>query len=92
MAVALQPMPPDAIGPWLEQCNADHTADLIDSGEHPMAARRTTDAISERLFPGGVPAPGQFVFVVTDDSLPVGSVWVGRGDDRPVDAWWLWSI
>jgi ribosomal protein S18 acetylase RimI-like enzyme len=92
MALALQPMPPEAIGPWLEQCNADHIADLVDSGEQPITARRTTHAISGRLFPGGVPAHGQFVFVVIDDSLPVGSVWVGRGDGGPVDAWWLWSI
>jgi ribosomal protein S18 acetylase RimI-like enzyme len=92
MAVTLQPMSPEDIGPWLAQSKADHMADRVDTGEDPEAARRTTDAVSERLFPGGVPAAGQFVFVVTEDAIPVGSVWIGAGQDGPPDIWWLWSI
>jgi ribosomal protein S18 acetylase RimI-like enzyme len=92
MAVALQPMPSDALGRWLEQSVSDHVADLVDGGEDPVSAMRATSAISGRLFPGGVPAPGQFVFVVVEDSVPVGSVWVGRGDHGSDGAWWLWSI
>jgi hypothetical protein len=85
MAVTLQPMSSDDIGPWLEQSTADHIADRIDIGEDPDTARRTTNAIGERLFPGGVPAAGQYVFVVAEDGLPVGSVWLGTADDGPPD-------
>jgi ribosomal protein S18 acetylase RimI-like enzyme len=92
MAVTLQPMPSEEIGPWLQQSKADHMADRVDTGEDPETAQRSTNATSERLFPGGVPAAGQFVFLVTEDGLPVGSVWLGAGQDGPPDVWWLWSI
>jgi ribosomal protein S18 acetylase RimI-like enzyme len=92
MAVTLQPMPPEDIGPWLEQSKADHIADRVDTGEDPETARRSTNATSERLFPGGVPAEGQFVFLVTEDATPVGSVWLGAGEDGPPEVWFLWSI
>jgi ribosomal protein S18 acetylase RimI-like enzyme len=92
MAVTLQPMPPEDIGPWLEQSKADHIADRVDIGEDPETARRLTDATGERLFPGGVPADGQFVFLVIEDGLPVGSVWIGAGVDGPPDVWFLWAI
>jgi ribosomal protein S18 acetylase RimI-like enzyme len=92
MAVTLQPMPSEDIGPWLEQSTADHIADRVDTGEDPETARLSTNATSERLFPGGVPAAGQFVFLVADDGLPVGSVWLGSGHDGPTDVWFLWSI
>jgi len=92
MAVTLEPMPAEGIGPWLEQSRADHIADRVDTGEDPEVARRNTYAISERLFPGGVPAAGQFVFVVTEDALPVGSLWIGLTLEGPPDVWWVWSI
>ena len=92
MAVTLQPMSPEAIGPWLEQSKADFIADRIDTGEDPESARLSTDAMSEALFPGGVPAAGQFVFVVTDDASPVGSLWLGLTLTGPPDTWWVWSI
>ena len=92
MAVTLQAMSPEDIGPWLEQSRADHIADRVDTGEDPETAGRTTNAASDRLFPGGLPAPGQFVFLVTEDGLPVGSVWIGAGQDGPPDVWFLWSI
>jgi len=92
MAVTLQAMSPEDIGPWLEQSRADHIADRVDTGEDPETARRITNAASDRLFPGGLPAPGQFVFLVTEDGLPVGSVWIGAGQDGPPDVWFLWSI
>ena len=84
-------MSPEDIGPWLEQSKADHIADRVDAGEDPETARSITDAVADRLFPGGVPAQGQFVFLVTEDGLPVGSVWIGAGDGAP-DVWFLWSI
>jgi ribosomal protein S18 acetylase RimI-like enzyme len=92
MAVTLQPMPPEDIGPWLEQSKADHIADRVDTGEDPETARRITTATGERLFPGGTPAAGQYVFLVTEDGLPVGSVWIGAGQDGPSNVWFLWSI
>jgi ribosomal protein S18 acetylase RimI-like enzyme len=92
MAVTLQPMPPEDIGRWLDQSKADHIADLVDGGENPDAARQATEAMSETLFPGGVPAAGQFVFVVTEDTKTVGSVWIGLGLDGPPDVWWVWAI
>jgi ribosomal protein S18 acetylase RimI-like enzyme len=92
MAITLQAMSPEDIGPWLEQSKADHIADRIDTGEDRETARRITSAISERLFPGGVPADGQFVFLVTEDGLRVGTVWIGAGQDGPPDVWFLWSI
>ena len=92
MAVTLQPMSPDDIGPWLEQSKADHVADRVDAGEDPETAESITNAVAERLFPGGVPAQGQYVFSVTEDASPVGSVWIGAGQDGLSDVWFLWSI
>jgi ribosomal protein S18 acetylase RimI-like enzyme len=92
MAVTLEPMSPEDVGPWLEQSKADHVADQVDIGEDPETARRITDSTSESLFPGGAPAAGQFVFLVTEDTIPVGSMWLGAGDDGAPDVWWLWSI
>jgi ribosomal protein S18 acetylase RimI-like enzyme len=92
MAVTLRPMPADEIGAWLEQSRADHIADRVDGGEDPDTARRTTEAMSEHLFPGGVPAAGQFVFVIAEDATPVGSLWIGAGVDGPPDVWWVWAI
>jgi ribosomal protein S18 acetylase RimI-like enzyme len=92
MAVTLQAMSPEDIGPWLEQSKADHIADRVDAGEDPETAQRVTTATSEHLFPGGLPARGQFVFLVTEDGLAVGSVWIGAGHDGPPDVWFLWSI
>jgi ribosomal protein S18 acetylase RimI-like enzyme len=92
MAVTLQPMPPEGIGGWLEQSKADHIADRVDVGEDPETARRITEAMGHSLFPGGVPAAGQFVFVVAEDAVPVGSLWIGVGTDGPPDVWWIWAI
>jgi ribosomal protein S18 acetylase RimI-like enzyme len=92
MAVTLQPMAPEDIAPWLEQSKADHIADRVDTGEDPETARHSTNAMSETLFPGGMPAEGQFVFLVTEDAIPVGSVWLGAGRDSPPNVWFLWSI
>jgi ribosomal protein S18 acetylase RimI-like enzyme len=92
MAVTLQAMSPEEIAPWLEQSKADHIADRVDTGEDPETAESITNAVADRLFPGGQPAEGQFVFVVTEDGLPVGSVWLGAGQDGPSDVWFLWSV
>jgi ribosomal protein S18 acetylase RimI-like enzyme len=92
MAVTLQPMSPEAIAPWLEQSKADFVADRIDAGEDPETARLTTDTMSDALFPEGMPAPGQFVFVVTENAVPVGSLWLGLTLNGPPDVWWVWSV
>ena len=92
MAVTLQPMPSHDIGPWLEQAEADHVADRMDTGEDRETALRVAGEMGQHLFPGGLPAHGQFVFVITEDGLPVGSLWIGAGYDTPADIWWLWSI
>ncbi len=92
MAVTLEPMSPSDIGAWLEQSKADHIADRVDTGEDPDAARRITEALSENLFPSGVPAPGQYVFVVAEDAVPVGSLWIGTGVDGPPNVWCVWAI
>lgn len=92
MAVTLRPMPPENIGRWLEQSKTDHIADRVDTGEDPETARRITEAMGDGLFPGGLPAQGQFVFVIAEDGTPVGSLWIGVGVDGPPDVWWVWAI
>ena len=53
MAVTLQPMSTEAVGPWLEQSKADFVADRIDTGEDPETARVTTDTMSDASLPWG---------------------------------------
>lgn len=90
MAVTLEPMSAELIGDWLALSAADHVAQRIAAGDHPERARRDTEEMSARLFPGGAPAPGQCVFQICEDGVPVGSLWIGVAE-RPTD-WYVWSV
>ncbi len=85
-------MPSEQLGPWLARSSAGHVADRVASGEDPEAARRAADGICARLFPGGVPVPGQCVFRVLDDGVPVGTLWIGVGPAGRPTEWYVWSI
>jgi ribosomal protein S18 acetylase RimI-like enzyme len=45
-----------------------------------------------QLFPGGQPAPGQYVFRLHADGQPVGTLWIGIGPAGNADRWWVWAV
>lgn len=83
-------MPAELIGDWLALSAANHVAQRVAAGDDPERARSDTDEMSARLFPGGVPGPGQCVFQICEDGIPVGSLWIGVAES-PTD-WYVWSV
>jgi ribosomal protein S18 acetylase RimI-like enzyme len=89
---SLVPLDPDAMASWLAAETAGYVDELVTSGEDRRAAERQADGQLSRLFPGGRPAPGQYVFTVVEDGRRVGTLWIGSALDGPPEHWWVWSI
>jgi ribosomal protein S18 acetylase RimI-like enzyme len=90
--ISLVPLDPDAMASWLAAETAGYVDELVASGEDRRAAERQADGQLSRLFPGGRPAPDQFVFTIIEDGSAVGTLWIGSALDGPPGHWWVWSI
>ena len=90
--ISLIPLDPDAMASWLAGEAAGYVDELVASGEDRRAAERQADGQLSRLFPGGRPAPDQYVFTVVEDGSAVGTLWIGTALDGPPGHWWVWSI
>ncbi len=89
---SLVPLDPDTMDTWLAAETAGYVDDLVASGEDRQAAERLAERQLSRLFPGGRPASGQYVFTVVEDGQAVGTLWIGTALDGPPGHWWVWSI
>jgi ribosomal protein S18 acetylase RimI-like enzyme len=85
-------MPGSAVAEFLAASQADYIADRVTSGEDPAVAKRIAEEQVAALFPDGQPGPGQHLYRAEEDSVPVGSLWIGRLSPERPDTWWVWDI
>jgi len=89
-AVRLRPMTRAEFDEWLPRQAAEYAARIAESGALPgKAAREKAERDTARYFHGGFATPGQLVFRVMAEEVPVGWLWLGvPGPDRdPLMAW-----
>jgi ribosomal protein S18 acetylase RimI-like enzyme len=74
---------------WLPQAEAGYAEQIIASGAmSPEAAREKARRDTERVFSAGLGTPGQLVFRVIAQDLPVAWLWLAvPGPDDPTMAW-----
>ncbi|WP_113699485.1 GNAT family N-acetyltransferase [Nonomuraea lactucae] len=92
MNVTLRPMPSAELSASLARIRERYIADQVSSGMEQQAAERIASQQLDELFPNGQPAPGQHMFRVDVDGLPVGELWIGVGPDGDPSRWWVWGV
>ena len=92
MTVSLSPLTDSALAAWMQVQRAEYITDRIRSGDDEAAALRNADANDERLFPGGVLAPGHDLLRVLDDGRPVGVIWVGPHPQELEGVAYIWDV
>jgi GNAT superfamily N-acetyltransferase len=91
--VSLRPMRDDEFERWLPEQRAGYAASMVaHAGISAEAARRKADADTEQLFPGGRPAPDQWVYVVEADGESVGGLWVAERDIEVGRILWIYDV
>ena len=98
MPIVLRPMASQEMVSWMADHQRDYAASRVASGEPTLIAEANAVTSTARLFPGGAPAEGHDVFVLTetedgsgDSGVAVGSLWIGPHPER-ADAMWARSI
>lgn len=84
-------MSADEVAAYLVPTEAEYVAQRVASGETPAEARQKSDQQMAELFPGGRPAPGQFLFAVEDGGAVVGSLWLGWRSEHP-GLMWVYNV
>ncbi|HLY86455.1 MAG TPA: GNAT family N-acetyltransferase [Gaiellaceae bacterium] len=82
MGVELRPMRDDEFAAWAPRMRDEYARAMIDEGGFPAAgAAEKAAADLERLFPDGLPASEQLVFVLEADGDAVGELWLAERED-----------
>jgi ribosomal protein S18 acetylase RimI-like enzyme len=91
--IEFPPLGDEELAEWLPRVRKGYAADLAGNGGlDAAAARAKAEADTERLFPGGRPSEGQFVFAVVADGRRAGEVWFGLRDDDMGRLVWVFSV
>lgn len=77
MTVTLEPMPAAALAAWMRVERSAYIEDRMRAGDDEAAATRNANASYEKYFPGGSPAAGHDVLLVSEYGRAVGSLWLG---------------
>jgi len=80
--VVLEPLPEAHYEAWAEGVSGRLAEQRVKGGTHdrPEAHATASDIVGSRM-PGGRSTPGQHVFRVVADGVPVGQVWLSVGPD-----------
>jgi GNAT superfamily N-acetyltransferase len=83
----------DEFARWLPATRGGYAESMEKhAGITAEAARQKADADTEQLFPGGRPAPDQWVYVVEADGKPVGGLWVAERELETGKMLWIYDI
>ena len=83
-------LPADLIE-WIRKTTIAYVDERIAGGDSRAEAERNANESIERLFPNGLPAPGQHVGRLMLSNQVIGSLWVGWVLDDP-ERWWVWDV
>ncbi len=89
MQLTLRPMSRDRLAEYLQAGTDEYIADLIAAGTPPEVARKNASDVMAESFPDGVPANGNEIFDVMDDSEPEGILWLANQGDG---TWFIYDI
>ena len=90
-ALTLEPFPPDALSTWIEETSLQYIDERVAAGDSLAEAEANAKASNERLFPGGLPAPGQLVGRLVSSGQVIGYLWIGPAGTDP-ERWWVWDV
>ena len=91
--VSLRPMRDDEFERWLPATRDGYAASMAQhAGMSDEVARRKAEADTDALFPGGRPAPDQWVYVVEADGEAVGGLWVAERDSDDGRILWIYDV
>ena len=82
----------EEVAAWLPRMFEEYVADRVKAGEDAASAQKNADAQHAELFPGGQPAPQQFVMNVLVDEEVVGTLWMGRPLNASSDTWFVFDL
>ena len=92
MPVSLAPFPLAELAEWMSVQRVSYVADRMRAGDDEAAALRNADANDERLFPGGVLAPGHDLLRILAEGRPVGVIWVGPHPQELEGVAYIWDV
>ncbi|PPF48268.1 MULTISPECIES: N-acetyltransferase [unclassified Rathayibacter] len=92
MTVTLEPMPAAALAAWMRVQRSAYIEDRMRAGDDEAAATRNADASYEKYFPGGSPAAGHDVLLVSEDGRAVGSLWLGPHPSGLEGVGYVWDV
>jgi ribosomal protein S18 acetylase RimI-like enzyme len=91
--VSLRPIQGDEFQRWLPKAVEDYAQQMLrDGGLSREEAWEKAHKDTEEVFPGGVPAPEQWVYVIERDGEQVGVLWIGHRADESAQELWIYDI
>jgi ribosomal protein S18 acetylase RimI-like enzyme len=76
---------------WLSHSNAEYIEERMAAGDTLDEAKANTETAMQRIFPNGVPDPGQLIGRILWKGEQIGELWVGRFEADP-ERWWVWDL
>ena len=93
MGVAIRPMRDDEFAVWLPLMRERYAADMVEqAGMSPDRATAKAEHDTERLFPGGVPAPQHSVYVIEVDGESAGDLWLTEREETMEPCLFVYDI
>ena len=93
MAAQLRPMRDDEFAAWLPLMRERYAADMVEqAGMSPERAAAKAEEDTERLFPGGVPAPQHAVYVIEVDGEAAGDLWLTEREETMEPCLFVYDI
>jgi ribosomal protein S18 acetylase RimI-like enzyme len=91
--VSLRPIQGDEFERWLPRVVENYAQSMLrDGGLARDEAWEKAQRDTEVVFPGGVPAPDQWVYVIERDGEQVGALWIGQRADSSAHELWIYDI
>ncbi len=93
MSVQLRPMREDEFARWSGDSRAWYAWDLVEhGGMRPEPAQRKADADMAGAFAQGFATPGNFLLVIEEDAVAVGSMWFAQREQHGETHAFLYAI
>lgn len=93
MTARLRPMSAAEFPAWRARSEAGYAADMQESGGVPAeAAHAKAAADFEALLTNGLDSPGLLLYVIEDDGVPVGELWLGERSGPTGRILFVWEL
>jgi ribosomal protein S18 acetylase RimI-like enzyme len=89
--ITFEPFPTSDLTEWIDYTRRHYIDERVAAGDSFAEAETNANSSIERLFPNGLPAPGQLVGQLVLMAQTIGYLWIGFAGSDP-RRWWVWDV